>query len=109
MVIVVDFLRKSILTTFQEKQENCCLFLNENCFNINYLYKVSPKTDEMKVIMMFLSHFLFIERNYVIFDLRNFLFDADQNATCFLLTHLNPSHPIQPSSHDATQQWAGLS
>ena len=37
---------------------------------------------------MFLSHFLSIKRNYIIFDLHNFLFDADQNATLCLLTYL---------------------
>ena len=43
----------------------------------------------MRVIIMFLLLLFFlIGRTYVIFDLRNFLVDSDQNATFSLLTYL---------------------
>ena len=42
----------------------------------------------MKVTVMFSIPFLLVKRNYIIFDLRNFLFDADQNAQFSLLTYL---------------------
>ena len=53
IVIVTDFLPKSILTTRQEKQKTVSLFslffssffLNEDCFNINYLDRVYRKVD----------------------------------------------------------------
>ena len=46
IVIVWEFLRKSILTTFREKpKKNFFFFLNIDCFNINYLYKVYPEVD----------------------------------------------------------------
>ena len=42
----------------------------------------------MRVTIMFLLHFLLIKRNYRAFYLPNFLFDADQNAPCSLVTYL---------------------
>ena len=42
----------------------------------------------MRVTIMFLLHSLLIKRNYVIFDLRNFLFDAAQNAPFCLVIYL---------------------
>ena len=42
----------------------------------------------MRVTIMYLLHFLLMKRNHVIFDLRNFLVDADQNATFPLLIYL---------------------
>ena len=44
----------------------------------------------MRVTIMFLTKFLFIKRNYVIFEFYSFLFDAEQNATLFFLDL--PSH-----------------
>ena len=44
--------------------------------------------DYMRVTITSLLHFLLIKINYVIFDLRNFLFDADQNGPFSLLTYL---------------------
>ena len=63
--------------------------------NINYLYKVYPKVDKLRVTIMFLFYFLLIKRNYVIFDLHNFLVDADQNATFSLLTYLRHAITLQ--------------
>ena len=54
-------------------------FLNEDFLiflSINYLHYVCP------------FFFLVIKRNYLIFDFRNFLFDADQNARFSVLTYL---------------------
>ena len=42
----------------------------------------------MRVTIMFLVHFLLIKRNYVIFDVGNFLVDLDQNTIFSLLTCL---------------------
>ena len=42
----------------------------------------------MRVTTIFLSLFLLIKRNYLKFDLHNFLFDTDQNATFSLFTYL---------------------
>ena len=42
----------------------------------------------MKVTLVLVLHFLFLKRNYFIFNLHNFLVDADQNTTFPLLTLL---------------------
>ena len=42
----------------------------------------------MRVTILFLLHYLLIKTNDVIFDLRNFLVDADQTAALSLLTYL---------------------
>ena len=63
-------------------------FFKERFFNINYLYKVYPKVDQMRVTIMFLLIFLLIKRSYVIFDLCHFLVHADKNATFSLWTDL---------------------
>ena len=42
----------------------------------------------MRVIIMFLVHFFILMRDYIIFNLCNVLFDADQNAQFSLLTYL---------------------
>ena len=46
----------------------------------------------MRVTIMVLLFFWLIKRNYIIFDISNFLFDANQNATFSLLTHQDLSN-----------------
>ena len=42
----------------------------------------------MRVTIMFILHFLLLRESYAIFDLHNFVVDADQNATFSFLTYL---------------------
>ena len=69
----MEFLRKSNLVTFQEKQTT---------ESVNHLRKVYPKVHELRVTVTFLLHFFLyiVQINYVIFNLHNFLFDAGQTA-----------------------------
>lgn len=47
-----------------------------------------PTVDKLRVTIMLLLRFLLLKRNYIIFNERNVLVDADQNATFSLLTYL---------------------
>ena len=43
-IVTVEFLRTSILTTFQEKQKTVVVFLHEDIFGINHLYQIYSYT-----------------------------------------------------------------
>ena len=43
IIVIMEFLFKSILATLEEKQKT--LSKTEDCFNINYLFKVYPTVD----------------------------------------------------------------
>ena len=71
-VVVAEFCVRWYWQLFRRSKKLLLLslfFLNEDCFNLNYSYKVYPKVDKMRVtIMFFITSLWLIKRNYVIFD-----------------------------------------
>ena len=62
-IIIAEFLRKLILTMFQEKEQKIFfLSFKQVCFIINYVYQVHPMVDSMRKTSMFLLQFLKIKR-----------------------------------------------
>ena len=71
-------------TVFQ-KTNDVSVWIIIPCISQGWLVDESDYSD-------FIFIFLIIKRNYIIFDLRNFLFDADQNAPFPILTFLRLTH-----------------
>ena len=86
MSLLRNFLCKFIFTTFQEKRKTF-FFSKMEIVSIVIIYsKYILSLIRWVWLLCFIT--FSVKRNYFIFDLRNFSFDTDQNATFLALTYL---------------------